>query len=226
VRAQAAFDSALERAGDSYYQAGPLVFDADVSRAATVVWNISTEGGNDEVWLVDVEEAIVEVLPTGDARGVAFTRDHLLIATADGSLEIRDESGHDVAAVVPGSPGDAVALIASGEAELAARLRRNGTIVLVDTAAGAVLGTVGSPAPVTYGLRPGIAFSPDGHHMFVASPDISDPTASGSLRHYMTAPEDWVQVACRTAGRDLTVGEWVRLVDQPPPADLRCGRPR
>ena len=99
-------------------------------------------------------------LPVGDAYDAALTADRLLVSRAGGPLEIRDRSTHAVVASVPGG-APAGGLATSPDGSLAARLRRDGTVEVVDIARAGVLGVLGAPSQILYGFRPGLAFTPD-----------------------------------------------------------------
>ncbi|MGY1703788.1 TIR domain-containing protein [Geodermatophilus sp. SYSU D00697] len=226
TRARDLLDEALQAYPDERAQAARMVFDASVSRAASVVTSWTAEGDlNSDVWLVDVGRGAVDVVPVGDAVGVAFTRDRLLVSRGDGPLEIRDTSGRRVLATAPGGGADTQALAGAVGSNLAARLRQDGTIVLLDASRGAVLGSLGEPSPVHYGLAPGLAFTPDGRYLLVALPYEASVAGTGELRQYVTASDAWVRIACETAGRVMTPTEWRQFVDMAVPTDLGCGEP-
>jgi hypothetical protein len=114
---------------------------------------------------------------------------------------------------------DGVATTPDGS--LAARLRRDGTVELVDVARAGVLGVLGMPGQTRYGRLSGLAFTADGASLVVAYPEDA---GSGELDAYDLAPDRLVQVACATAGRDLTPAEWRQFVNDAVPDDLRCAR--
>jgi len=68
-----------------------------------------------------------------------------------------------------------------------------------------------------------LAISPDGARLLVAYTD-RDNDGWGTLDAYDLAPDRLVQVACATAGRDLTPAEWRQFVNDAVPDDLRCAR--
>jgi hypothetical protein len=70
-------------------------------------------------------------------------------------------------------------------------------------------------------MLPGLAFTADGASLVVAYPEDA---GSGELDAYDLAPDRLVQVACATAGRDLTPAEWRQFVNDAVPDDLRCAR--
>ena len=110
------------------------------------------------------------------------------------------------------------------DGSLAARLRRDGTVEVVDIARAGVLGVLGVPSQTLYGMLPGLAFTADGAALAVAYPDADGRPGSGELDVYDLAPDRLVQVACATAGRDLSPAEWRQFVNDAVPDDLRCTR--
>jgi hypothetical protein len=223
-RAKDLLADALHKRADEFANAGPLVVDASTSEAAAVVTSVTPQGDvNADVWFLDPARGTVGVVPVGDAVRVAFTKDRMLISREFGPLEIRDTSGRHVMATVPGGPTDTQGLAASATSDLAVRLRQDGTLVLVDAGRGAVLGSLGEPSQVQYGLTPGLAFTPDGRNLFLASPYEPSLAGTGQLRQYVTDSDAWVRIACRTAGRGMTPTEWRQFVNESVPTDLRCG---
>jgi DNA-binding beta-propeller fold protein YncE len=177
-----------------------------------------------DVLLMNLGDGTTTTLAVGDAYDVALTTDRLLVSRAAGPLEIRDRGTHAVVASVPGG-GAAGGLVASPDGNLVARLRRDGTVEVVDVPRAGVLGILGTPTQILYGFRPGLAFTPDSAALLVAAPDPDQTWGSGALDVYGLAPERLVQVACATAGRDLTPDEWRQFVNDSVPDDLRCARP-
>lgn len=192
------------------------VLSPDGSLAATIV--------DYNVVLVDIRSrARRTVLPVGDAASVVFTRDHLLVQRMSGALEVRAIDTGKLLDTISGSPRDVRDLIVSPVSGLAARLRDDGVITLLDTVNAQVVGSIGEPNEVLYGMSPGIAFDADGSTLVVVHP-TSDNGMPGELQTWRTSAEQWVRAACRSAGRDLTADEWRRYVNAAVPDDLRCLR--
>ena len=100
--------------------------------------------------------------------------------------------------------------------------RRRPKFEVVDVARTGALGVLGAPNAITYGNRPGLAFTPDSSALVIARP--SRDGASAALQVFDLVPDRLVQVACATAGRDLTAAEWRQFVNDAVPDDLRCNR--
>jgi hypothetical protein len=192
------------------------VVAADRTEAAVLV--------DDGVWLIDLVGGGVTTLPIDDAYGVALTADHLLVSRGSGTFEVRDRATRAVVASIAGGPPAADGIATTPDGSLAARLRRDGTVEVVDIARAGVLGVLGMPTQTRYGMLPGLAFTTDGGSLAVAYPAQPDQSGSGELDVHDLAPDRLVQVACATAGRDLTAAEWRQFVNDAVPADLRCTR--
>jgi hypothetical protein len=192
------------------------VLSPDGSLAATIV--------DFNVVLVDIRNrAIRTVLQVGDAASVVFTRDRLLVQRSSGALEVRAIDTGKLLDTISGGSRDRRDLIVSRVSGLAARLRDDGVITLLDTVNAQVVGSIGEPNAVLYGMAPGFAFDTDGSTLVVVHPMSTDGTP-GELQTWRTSAEQWVRAACRAAGRDLTADEWRRYVNDAVPDDLRCLR--
>ena len=177
-----------------------------------------------DVWLIDLGDGAVTTVPVGDAYDVALTADRLLVSRASGAFEVRDRATRAIVASVTGAAPAGGGMVTTPDGSLAARLRRDGTVEVVDIARAGVLGVLGVPSQTRYGMLPGLAFTADGASLAVAYPDQSDRPGSGELDVYDLAPDRLVQLACTTAGRDLTPAEWRQFVNDAVPDDLRCAR--
>jgi hypothetical protein len=186
----------------------------DSSRIAAIV--------DSNVWLVAMSDASVRTIALGDADHVAFTRGNLLVSRGDGSLEVRDPVSGALVRTVPGDQPDTDGLAAAPDGDLAVRLRADGTMKLVDVNDGLVLGPLGDPGEIDYGSYPGLMFGPGGTKLLAVHPYSTYKPGSGKLDEFDLSPETWAQVACRSAGRNLTLPEWRQLVGDVDPGDLDC----
>jgi hypothetical protein len=164
----------------------------------------------------------VRTIALGDADHVAFTRGNLLVSRGDGSLEVRDPVSGALVRTVPGDQPDTDGLAAAPDGDLAVRLRADGTMKLVDVNDGLVLGPLGDPGEIDYGSYPGLMFGPGGTKLLAVHPYSTYKPGSGKLDEFDLSPETWAQVACRSAGRNLTLPEWRQLVGDVDPGDLDC----
>jgi hypothetical protein len=213
ARAAALLDDAWKRLPHGPGTPRAPVVAADHAEAAVVV--------DDGVWLIDLVGGGVTPLPIDDAYGVALTADRLFVSRASGTFEVRDRGTRAVVASIAGAAPAADGIATTPDGSLAARLRRDGTVEVVDIARAGVLGVLGMPGQTRYGRLSGLAFTADGASLVVAYPEDA---GSGELDAYDLAPGRLVQVACATAGRDLTPAEWRQFVNDAVPDDLRCAR--
>jgi hypothetical protein len=216
ARADALLDDAWERLPHGPGDHRGAVVAPDRASAATVV--------DGDVWLIDLGGGAVTPLPVGDAYEVALTGDRLLVSRASGALEVRDRATRAVVASIPGAAPAGGGIATAPDGSLAARLRRDGTVEVLDVARAGVLGVLGAPSQTRYGMLSGLAFTADGASLVVAYPDQPGRPGSGELDGYDLAPDRLEQVACATAGRDLTPAEWRQFVNDAVPDDLRCTR--
>jgi hypothetical protein len=216
ARAAALLDDAWKRLPHGPGSHREAVIAPDRAYAATDV--------DGDVWLIDLGDGAVTTVPVGDAYDVALTADRLLVSRASGAFEVRDRASRAVVASIPGAAPAGGGLVTTPDGSLAARLRRDGTIEVVDIARAGVLGVLGAPSQTRYGMLSGLAFTADGGSLAVAYPDQPGRPGSGELDVYDLAPDRLVQAACATAGRDLTAAEWRQFVNDAIPDDLRCAR--
>lgn len=215
-RATEVLDSAAREAEVDEFTLGPVALSPDRSLAVRVV--------DSDVWVADLEERTIDRVSIGDAVTAAFTKSRLLISRETGAVEVRDPADLEVVGTLRGGPRDNRLLVTSPETDLAARLRDDATVVLVDVARIEVIGSLGDPSIVIYGLAPGLSFTPDGRRLVVVSPYDPAIPGSGDVREYAVTPDAWLRVACRTAGRDMTADEWRQYVNDSVPDDLTCAR--
>ena len=175
-----------------------------------------------DVLLMNLIDGTTTRLPVGDAYNAALTADRLLVSRAGGPLEIRDRSTHAVVASVPGgAPAGGLAIsptAASRPGSAATAPSRSST-----SREPGVLGVLGAPSQILYGFRPGLAFTPDSSALLVAAPTRTG-MGFGNARRLRPRSHRLIQVACATAGRDLSPDEWRQFVNDAVPGDLRCTR--
>lgn len=104
-----------------------------------------------------------------------------------------------------------VGLTSAGAIEMWRRTTRErvGTVYLPPPTLG--LGTAGAGDQTDFG------FTQDGKALFTT-------TAGGNALRWAVTEDQWIQVACRRAARELTDAEWLQYIGTKPPADLACMR--
>jgi WD40 repeat protein len=121
--------------------------------------------------------------------------------------------------------GKARQLSASPDGRVLAGLRDDGRVLLWDSATGVLIGTL----PAQRAARVDVSSSVDGMPdttrtaIAVSSQGIDVVSPAARMVHWRLGLKDWLDQACRVAGRDLDTEEWTRFTGTSPPPTLRCG---
>ncbi|MDR7304197.1 TIR domain-containing protein [Haloactinomyces albus] len=180
------------------------------------------EGGTGRfVALIDTETGQSHRLPGQHASAVAFSNKKLLVQRGNGTLEVWDLRGTTKLRSFPGDTGYTRSLAPITGTNLVARLRADGTTVIVNLVSGKVLGTFPLP-PMTRGslANPWTAT----RLTSTSGGDLLTATSGGKLVRWRFDETAWVQIACATASRDLAASEWRDIVGTTAPDDLTCRR--
>ena len=186
-------------------------------------WTAEYNQQNGKVFLVNLRTGDTHVVGSGNAEGILFTRDRLLIQRSTGSLEVWDITGRHLLATLPGAGGYAGALAVSSDGSLVARLSDNGTASVASLGTGDVLANLSLPVPANAGYSSDpwrattMIFAPDGHSLLTA-------TAGDQVIRWDIDPSGLIAIACATAGRGLTTAEWRDYIRTTPPSNLSCQR--
>ncbi len=138
------------------------------------------------------------------ASDIAFSEDGALLAiklgdkiglwrTRDGRRLPRDLEE------APASQDSGIAFSHDGRLVAAAA---GSTVALWDVASGQLLGTL-TPTGASEARYARVAFSPDDHRLAATGED-------SGVKVWDVALDDWIELACRTAARNLTRNEWAR----------------
>lgn len=145
----------------------------------------------------------------------------VLVRTTDNELEVWDPSSPTPLRAIRVPASDLWAPVSDAAGDVIAQAQSDSTVQLIDVDTGTSLVTFRAAA--SSGLRAGIGFSPDGGTVVTATEAGGYGVAGdGVVASRTIAPDQLVQTACATAGRDLTVTEWSQAVDAPAPASLTC----
>ncbi len=145
--------------------------------------------------------------------------DRLVIGRQDGVLEVRKMTDGAVESVLNIDAGNVDSLATSAETFVSVGLNRD--ISVLSPESNEVIGRLQLPqlANLEIGTTPAEAtavdLTSDGMTLIIA-------TSGGEVLLWRLNPELEVSAACRTANRNLSADEWLRLVGTDPPADLRC----
>ena len=158
-------------------------------------------------------------LPGTFGETVAFYGEKLLVQRPDGSLQIWNAAATRLIKVIAGMTG-VVAGPVVDRAGLAAETGSDGSAVVIDLNSGVTLGTINPPA----GYKPqsiGIAMSTAGTSLVTVTEGVFTG-GPGELTDWQMSVSTWLNVACASAGHDLTRADWQEYVGGPPPAHLAC----
>jgi WD40 repeat protein len=191
--------------------------NADATTVAIIGGPISGVEGT--VKVVNLETGGSRTLGEGAANGVAFSGEYLLVQRTSGVLEVWDATGTHLQRSIPGEPNYEVGPAANPQGTLVARKRSDGTVRITDLRSGESLGTFRLPGPAKVGM----AFAPNGHTLLTVTADLPAARGTGQLQQWNLSESAWVQIACRSVGRNLTAMEWQRYVGGAPPTNLGCG---
>jgi WD40 repeat protein len=175
-----------------------------------------------QVLLIDLRDGTARPLEPGGATDLEFTpAGRLLVKRQNGPLEEWDPDEMRLVRTLPASDLAANTLAVSPGGNLAAGLRLDGGAVLLDLVTGQRLGTFTLP-PAEDSMAGEL-----GQNTVLAFPDDStllSATAGGRVHVWPVNVDEWIRLACATAGRDLTAAEWRQAIGTEPPEDLRCMR--
>jgi WD40 repeat protein len=161
---------------------------------------------------------VVFHLPLKGFPTVSYTAGHLLVQLADGTTQVRDETGVDLERTLPGDSGEYT--VVSPTANFVGRAS-DGTIALAEFQSGTRLATFRTPGE-SFFYKTGLAFTPDGKVLVSISEEPGEGDDRGQLVRRDLSDASLVQVACAAAGRDLTEGEWRAAIGTDPPGRLSC----
>jgi WD40 repeat protein len=190
--------------------------------ARTVAYARLGDESKGPMLIINIETGRSHQLPGGSATAVAFGDDQLLVQRPDGTLEVWDTAGNTKLHSLPGDAGYQRAFAAIPGTGLVARLRGDGTVVVVDLTSGGVLGSFPLP-PMTRGS---VAY-PWAATVLTAPRDSSElvtATSGGQFVRWRLMENTWPRSLCDSAGRDLTAAEWRNAVGTHPPTNLACRR--
>ena len=165
----------------------------------------------------------------GGVRGVAFSPDSLLLASADGTAQVWNAvTGRPVSSPLPGTLDGVNGVAFSPDGKLLATADADGTVRLWNPATGQPIGSP-LPAAIGYGVN-GVAFSPDGELLASADADgtvrlwnpatraamgpplHADTGTGGSVKGVAFSPDGKLLA---TADADGTVRLWNPATGQP-----------
>jgi WD40 repeat protein len=176
------------------------------------------DGNSHDIYVTDIATGDARVIHEGDASGVGFIRDRLLIQRETGALEVWNASGSNSFGTIQGTPGNVVGPVTGGNT--IAETDANGTVELLDYPSGYLLATLTVPTADS-ATSTSLEFSPGGTQLVTATAAAGNGN-TGEVVDWKIDPGTLIRVACTSAGRDITVGEWKQYIGTPIPSDLHC----
>jgi hypothetical protein len=160
---------------------------------------------------------VVSRFPVTGFTAPNFTAGHLLVELGDGSIQVRNETGTDLEATIPGTPEGHY--VASPTGAFIGR-SADGLINLVEMSTGTRVATFRTPGE-SFFYKSGLAFTPNDKVLVTVS-ELPGEGERGQLVRRDLSDASLIRVACAAAGRTLTAAEWRALVGTRPPSNLRC----
>jgi WD40 repeat protein len=199
---------------DSRYQ---VAADSAAKYAAVIVSTSPDDAYSTAVDVVDIGTGAITRISGGDAAGVAYDGEQLLIQRSDGTFEVRNADGRRLIRSFAGDPNAAAGPVVSSTG-LAVEVNPDGTSPVFDVTSGQQIGSITLPAGPR-NVSTSIAFTPGGTDLISATEDVGD---LGSDTGYVTessfSPSLWSASACAAAGHTLTAAEWQQYIGAGGPA--------
>jgi hypothetical protein len=174
------------------------------------------------VTLIDVGTGRATTMPADGSTCVrpASTRG-IAVFYLDGSLSVVDPKG-DQRSLPPVDADATTGWSVDPGLTLAVRMRSDGLLIVRDFASGRELGELPVPRPAS-----GIAvdLNPYNSVRLAFRPGRTELLTVGSGAHLLRWDLDverWLEIACRTAGRELTDDEWLRYAKTTSKPRSRC----
>ncbi|WOX12555.1 WD40 repeat domain-containing protein [Streptomyces sp. N50] len=203
---------------------GPVLLgQSDVSIDAAFAHVAVHDASNNAVYVTDLASGRLRAVPgVGKTTAVAYMKNRLLIRRADDTLDVRSADGTRRITTLQGVTDPAYGPVVNGR-DAIVETETDGTGKLAHYPSGYTLGTL--PIPTGYKAESvGLQFSPDGSQLVTATEVSANDLASaaGEIVTWRLEPAAWMDIACSSAGRDITADEWTQYMDSSAPDDLRC----
>lgn len=174
---------------------------------------------DNSISLIDTNTGRTRRLDVADANAVSFRGNKLIVQKHNGIIEMWNPRKLTKLNSFTGDSEYTSSLTPIKGTNLIARLRADGTAVIMKLDTGKTLGSFSLP-PRTRGTlsRPWSA-------TVLASASngiLLTATSGGRLVRWNMKESAWMRIACTTAGRDLTEDEWQNIVGTEVDRDLSC----
>jgi WD40 repeat protein len=197
--------------------------DPEAKYAAVIVPVFPNGEYSTRVDVVNIGTGAITRIPGGEASGVAYDGELLLIQRTDGTFEMRSADGQQLIRSFAGDP-DATAGPAVNSAGLALEVNSDGTAPVFDIASGQEIGSITLPAGPRENST-SVAFTPDGKNLISATEDVGSSAVTGYVTEWSFSPSLWSTAACTSAGHTLTSEEWQQYIGASGPgmpAQMAC----
>jgi WD40 repeat protein len=184
--------------------------DPEAKYAAVIVPVFPNGEYSTRVDVVNIGTGAITRIPGGEASGVAYDGELLLIQRTDGTFEVRSADGQQLIRSFAGDP-DATAGPAVNSAGLALEVNSDGTAPVFDIASGQEIGSITLPAGPRENST-SVAFTPDGKNLISATEDVGSSAVTGYVTEWSFSPSLWSTAACTSAGHTLTSEEWQQYI--------------
>jgi WD40 repeat protein len=184
--------------------------DPEAKYAAVIVPIFPNGEYSTRVDVVNIGTGAITRIPGGEASGVAYDGELLLIQRTDGTFEVRSADGQQLVRSFAGDL-DATAGPAVNNAGLAVEVNSDGTAPVFDIASGQEIGSITLPAGPR-NVSTSVAFTPNGKNLISATEDSGSSAVTGYITEWSFSPSLWSMVACTSAGHTLTSQEWQEYI--------------
>jgi WD40 repeat protein len=199
---------------DSRYQ---VAADSAAKYAAVIVVTYPNGGSSNVVDVVNIGTGAITRIGGGEAVGVAYDGEQLLIQRSDGTFEVRSADGRQLIRSFAGDPNAAAGPVASSTG-LAVEVNPDGTAPVFDVTSGQQIGSITLPAGPR-NVSTSIALTPGGTDLVSATEDTGDlGSNTGYVTEWSFSPSLWSAAACTAAGHALTAAQWQQYVGAGAPA--------
>ena len=208
--------------------ANPATMSTDGGTLTDPAGTVSATFGDTSVTLTDLRSGQRRTVHTGpmNINDAALSSSHMVVLLRTGQLEVRDpltgalqRSINQGSSYLPTAANVETPLQTVGQ--LLIQQRSNGSLTVTDLTSGDVLGALTLPTD-TAGLKTGLAFTQDGRRLITVTEGNNEQGTDALLGVWSMSADSWIKIACASAGRNLTAGEWRQYVGASLPADLTC----
>lgn len=193
--------------------------DASGSYAAVVDSEIFNTPGNARVAVLDLDNGATRTISEPGESAIVYMGEHLLIQQPSGTLQVWNSAGSALEQTLSAIPTDA---LASDGLDTLAEVSTSNEIELFDFPSGYLLGQLQIPTSSALGPS-AVAFSADGRTLVsVTATSVGASSYQGVAVAWNLDAQDWMRIACDSAGLDITAQQWQQYAGASAPSGLTC----